>query len=289
MIAGLSAKLAMIVKPLNKDGALGAQIAGLDLTRPIARAEFAAVDAAFREHLVLVFRGAPLDPNQFVAFSRNFGALQPHVTKRYRHPEHPEIVYMTNVKPDGSYDRAGAQRGAQAWHSDLSYDVVPAKCTLLHPLALPDRGGNTKFADMYAAFETMPAALRDRIAGLRAEFRYGGRHGYSVEVLSEAARNRPSVVHPMVRVHPDTGRRAVFANPYHTVGIRGMARAQSDALLDEVFAWCAQPQFQWEHRWRLGDTIVWENRAAWHQGPRDYPTDQKRVFLRTTVRGTPTH
>lgn len=285
----MSANAIMIVEPLNGNGALGAQITGLDLTRPIDAATFKAVDAAFREHLVVVFRDAPLTPEQFIAFSRHFGALQPHVTKRYRHPEHPEIVYMTNVKPGGGYDRAGAERGAQAWHSDLSYDAVPAKCTLLHPQALPDRGGNTKFADMYAAYAAMPAALRDEITGLRAEFRYGGRHGYSVEVLSDDARTLPSVIHPVVRVHPDTGRRAVFANPYHTLGICGMARAQSDALLDEVFAWCDQPQFQWEHQWRLGDTIVWENRCAWHRGPRDYPTDQKRIFLRTTVRGTPTN
>ncbi len=278
----------MIVEPLNKDGALGAEIHGLDLTRPIGEAAFAAVEAAFQKHLVLVFRGAPLDPAQFLDFSRHFGALQPHVTKRYRHPESPEIVYMTNVKADGSYDRAGAERGERDWHSDLSYDSVPAKCTLLHPLALPDRGGDTRFADMYAAYEAMPAALRERIGGLDAEFRYGGRHGYSVEVLNEADRNLPNVIHPVVRIHPDTGRRAVFANPYHTVCIHGMARDASDALLDEVFDWCGRPQFQWRHQWRLGDTIVWENRSAWHRGPRDYPTDQKRIFLRSTVRGAPT-
>ncbi len=278
----------MIVETRNKGAALGAEIVGLDLTRPIDDATFDAVDNAFREHLVLIFRDAPLDPAQFVAFSRRFGALQPHVTKRYRHPEQPEIVYMTNVKADGSYDRAGAERGAQDWHSDLSYDAVPAKCTLLHALALPDRGGNTKFANMYAAFEAMPAALRERITGLSAEFRYGGRHGYSTEVLSDADRSVPNVVHPVVRVHPETGRRAVYANPYHTVCIQGMARSESDALLDEVFEWCGRSQFQWEHEWRLGDTVVWENRCAWHRGPRDYPTDQKRIFLRTTVRGTPT-
>ena len=86
----------------------------------------------------------------------------------------------------------------------------------------------------------------------------------------------------------ETGRRAVFVNPYHTVRILGMAPAESDALLDEIFAWCERPEFQWEHHWRLGDTVVWENRCAWHQGPRDYPTDQHRVFLRATVRGAPT-
>ncbi len=278
----------MIVETRNKGAALGAEIVGLDLTRPIDDATFDAVDNAFREHLVLIFRDAPLDPAQFVAFSRRFGALQPHVTKRYRHPDHPEIVYMTNVKADGAYDRAGAERGALAWHSDLSYDDVPAKCTLLHALELPDRGGNTKFADMTAAHETMPAALRRRIAGLNAEFRYGGRRGHGVEVLNDADRNLPNVIHPVARVHPETGRRAVFVNPYHTVRILGMAPAESDALLDEIFAWCERPEFQWEHHWRLGDTVVWENRCAWHRGPRDYPTDQHRVFLRATVRGAPT-
>jgi taurine dioxygenase len=246
------------------------------------------VERAFREHLVLVFRDQPLDPEQFLAFSRCFGALQPHVTKRYRHPEYPEIVYMTNITETGEYDRAGAERGALAWHSDLAYDEIPAKCTLLHPIDLPDRGGNTKFANMYAAYETMPEALRARITGLKAEFRYGGRHGYGVEVLYEADRELPSVVHPVVRAHPDTGRRAVFVNPYHAACIVGMARDESDALLDEIFAWCERPEFQWEHEWRPDDTLVWENRCAWHLGPRDYPKDQARTFLRTTVRGTPT-
>ncbi|MBT5192686.1 MAG: TauD/TfdA family dioxygenase [Rhodospirillaceae bacterium] len=267
---------------------LGAEVVGLDPSQPLEESEFDDVANAFREHLVLVFRDQPLEAEQFSDFARNFGELQPHVTKRYRHPEHPEIVYMTNVNADGSYDKAGAERGALAWHSDLAYDAVPAKCTLLHPLALPDRGGNTKFANMYLAYETMPPALRNRIDGLEAEFRYGGRHGWSVEVLDEADKSVPNVVHPVVRTHPETGRKSVYVNPYHTVAVVGMARTDSDELLDEIFEWGSRPEFQWEHAWQLGDTLVWENRCAWHRGPRDYPTDQRRIFLRTTVRGTVT-
>jgi taurine dioxygenase len=278
----------MTVEIHKRGDALGAEIIGLDLSRPLAASDATAVARAFRDHLILFFRDQPLTPEQFIAFSASFGALQPHFTKRYRHPDHREIVYMTNVHADGSYDKAGAERGALAWHSDLPYDDIPAKCTLLHALALPDRGGNTKFANMYMAYDTMPADLRGRIEGLEAEFRYGGRHGYNVEVMTEPEQELPNVVHPVVRTHPETGRRSIYVNPQHTVAIAGMPRDESDGLLDEIFAWCDRPEFQWAHQWRLGDTLVWENRCAWHQGPRDYPIDQERTFLRTTVRGTPT-
>lgn len=189
----------MTVEVHKRGDALGAEIVGLDLSRPLAASDATAVARAFRDHLILFFRDQPLTPEQFIAFSASFGALQPHFTKRYRHPDHREIVYMTNVHADGSYDKAGAERGALAWDSDLPYDDIPAKCTLLHALALPDRGGNTKFANMYMAYDTMPAGLRGRIEGLEAEFRYGGRHGYNVEVMTEPEQELPNVVHPVVR------------------------------------------------------------------------------------------
>lgn len=265
----------------------GAQVVGLDLARPIAEDDFAAVNDAFLNHLVLVFRDQPLTPRQLVVFARHFGELQPHIAKRYRHPEVPEIVLMTNVDKDDRFDRAGAERGV-GWHSDLAYEDVPAKATILHALEVPDRGGDTMFANMYLAYETMPENLRKRIEGRMGSFCYGGRKAVNLAALNEEDKGLPIVIHPAVRVHPETGRKSIYLNPYHSVGIVGMSREESDPLLDDVFAWCSRPEFQWHHSWRPGDTIIWENRSAWHSGKLDYPLDQRRIFLRTTVRGTPT-
>lgn len=267
--------------------AAGAEVVGLDATRPWDGETQRAVQKAFVGNLVLVFRGQPMTPPQFMAFARNFGDLQPHVAKKYRHPEAEDIVMMTNVDKDGNFDKVGASRGV-GWHSDLSYDQVPAKGTLLHAVALPDRGGDTRFANMYMAYETMPEDLKRRITGLKAMFRYGGRQGLSTGHLSAEDKAKPEVMHPVVRRHPETGRPAIYVNPYHTLRIVGMTVRESDALLDEVFAWCERSEFQWRHSWRMGDTIIWENRSAVHSATMDYPLDQRRIFMRATVRGTNT-
>lgn len=267
--------------------AAGAEIVGAEMTRPWDAATRETVYRAFLDHLVLVFRDRTLSPPQFMDFARNFGALQPHVAKKYRHPDAEDIVMMTNVDKQGKFDEVGARRGV-GWHSDLSYDQVPANATLLHAVELPDRGGDTWFANLYRAFETMPASLRERIAGRKALFRYGGRHGLSTEHLSPEDKAKPDVIHPVVRRHPETGRPAVYVNPYHTVRILGLPRPESDTLLDELFAWCDRSEFQWHHSWRLGDTIIWENRSAVHSAKLDYPLDQRRIFMRATVRGTNT-
>jgi taurine dioxygenase len=138
------------------------------------------------------------------------------------------------------------------------------------------------------AYEAMPDDLKRRITGLKATFRYGGRSELSRGHLSAEDKAAAAVTHPVVRVHPETGRPAVYVNPYHALRIVGMPEDESDALLDEIFAWCDRPEFQWRHRWQVGDTIVWENRAAWHSATMDYPRDQARIFMRATVRGTDT-
>jgi taurine dioxygenase len=267
-------------------GPIGCEILGVNPDVPFTAAELDRVNDAFLRRLVLRFRGAPMTPQQLMAFSRPFGELVPHIAKKYRLPEAPEVVVMTNQDANGNFDKVGAERGV-GWHSDLAYDWVPAKCTLLHAVAIPDRGGNTKFANMYMAYDTMPEALKRKLEGALATFRNGGRAGLN-QGIHEKGEVIKNVVHPVIRVHPETGRKSVYANPYHIVAILGMPRAEGDALLAELFAHCEQKQFQWEQEWQVGDTIMWENRAAWHSGSLDYPLDQLRKFYRTTVRGTPT-
>jgi taurine dioxygenase len=268
------------------DGPIGADVTGFDLLALLTDAERRAIEDAFVRRQVLRFRDAPLSPRQLCDFSRQFGTLQPHIAKRYRHPEVPDVVLMINQDEKGNFDRVGAERGV-GWHSDLAYDRVPAKATFLHAVAIPDHGGNTKFANMYMAFDEMPGDLRRRVDGKFARFRQGGRLALNQGIMEKGAAHA-DVVHPVIRTHPESGRKSVYANPYHTVSIIGMPRRDSDALLDELFEWCSQDRFQWQQVWRVADTIMWENRSAWHSGSVDYPLDQLRKFYRTTVRGTPT-
>jgi taurine dioxygenase len=267
-------------------GPIGAEILGLKAGVPLAPGEVQAIEDVFKRRLVLRFRGTPLDPVQLMAFSRQFGELQPHIAKKYRLPEAPDVVLMTNQDEHGNFDKVGAERGV-GWHSDLAYDWVPAKATFLHAVAIPDRGGNTKFLNMYMAYDEMPEHLRKRVEGEFATFRNGGRKRLN-QGIHEKGEKIEEVVHPVIRVHPETGKKSIYANPYHVVAILGMPRAESDALLDELFAYCEQPRFEWQQQWKVGDTIMWENRSAWHSGNLDYPLDQLRKFYRTTVRGTPT-
>ena len=263
---------------------LGAEVRGIDPRQPLSPPDAARVHAAFLEHLVLRFRAAPLTARQFRDFAAHFGTLQPHIAKRYSHPEVNEIVFMTNRDGKGEFDEVGAKRGL-GWHSALAYEQAPANATLLHGVALPSRGGNTAFANMYLAYARMPAALKARLDGRYARFRYGGRHKVNLGAISKADQERPDVVHPVIRTHPETGRKSVYVNPYHTYAITGMSLAESDALLSETYEWCARPEFQWEQVWQPGDTIIWENRSAWHTVRLDYPLDEERTFFRTTVLG----
>jgi taurine dioxygenase len=264
-------------------GPLGAEIVGVDPRVPLAAADKKLLDQAFVENLVLRFRGAPMSALQVRDFGRNFGELRPHVAKNYRHPEFPEIVMMTNLDNDGHYDKVGAERGV-GWHSDGTFEPLPPKATVLHAVAVPDSGGNTMFANMYLAYDAMPAGLKQRVEGKMARFRLRGRkHETQGIVAAEDLKRMTDVIHPVIRVHPDSGKKSVFVNPHHVLCIEGMTREASDALLEEIFAWCGREEFQWEQEWQAGDTIVWENRSAWHSGRADYPKNQLRQFIRTTV------
>lgn len=263
--------------------ALGAEVGGVDPRAPMSPAEFHAVEQAFLDHLVLRFRDAPMTALQLRDFGSRFGPLREHIAKDYRHPEVPEIVIMTNQDAKGNYDRVGAERGV-GWHSDGTFEPVPPKATLLHAVALPDHGGNTIFANMYLAYDKMPDHLKRRVDDKMALFRLRGRKQQTQGIVAaDDLKRMTDVTHPVIRVHPQTGKKSVFVNPHHTLAIVGLSREDSDALLEELFEWCSREEFQWEQEWRPADTIMWENRSAWHSGRADYPKDQLRKFLRTTI------
>ena len=263
--------------------ALGAEILGVNPAVPLTPLEIDKIERAFVEHLVLRFRNAPMSVVQLRDFGIQFGPLRQHVAKSYRNHEVPEVVVMTNQDTQGNFDAVGAGRGV-GWHSDGTFEAVPPKATVLHAVAVPDRGGNTIFANMYLAYETMPAKLKERIENMNAIFRLRGRKQKTQGIVSaDELKKMIDVIHPVCRVHPVSAKKSIFVNPHHTLCIADVPDEESEALLEEIFMWCTREEFQWEQEWRAGDTVMWENRCAWHSGRLDYPQDQLRHFFRTTI------
>ncbi|MGE5147106.1 MAG: TauD/TfdA dioxygenase family protein [Candidatus Eiseniibacteriota bacterium] len=279
------------VRPLSP--ALGAEIGGVDLARPLDDAAFRRILDAFHAHSVILFRDQHLSEAQHIAFSRRFGPLEIHVAKQYLLPGHPEIVVLSNrVDADGRPE--GIEDAGRYWHSDLSYMRRPSLGSLLYALEVPDEGGDTLFASMHAAHDALPAGLKGRIEGLKAVHRYGDRwrkdaaQGRARASLSDAERQAtPDAIHPVVRVHPGNGRPALYVNEGFTVGIVGMAEDEGRALLGELFAFSTRPEFTWRHRWRPGDLLFWDNRSVVHSAT-DYDPRTIRHLHRTTVAGSET-
>ena len=185
---------------------------------------------------------------------------------------------MTNQHADGSFDETGARRGAienvrNGWHSDLAYDAVPAKATLLHATNVPSSGGNTCFASAAAAYEALPEETRERARGLECLFVYGtDQRNKSLAIAAQSLDKEQRATHPVINAHAVTGRAAIYANPMSTVGIVGMEQEDADRLLDEMFDMLDRPEFRWEHEWSVGDTLMWDNRGGtMHCGRLDYP------------------
>jgi len=293
----------MLVKRLGK--ALGAEIDGVDLARPLDGDTFAQVAAAFFEHQVVVFREQSLTPAQQVAFTRRFGELEHHVRQESCLAGFPEILVVSNVVDDAG--RAiGVQDAGRFWHSDLSYKRQPSLLSALYALEVPVEDGrvlgDTDFASAVAAYEALPADVKRRLEGVKNvhSYRYyraknaqaqqdeAAASGRAVQehTPSEAQyRSVPDVETPVVRTHPVTQRKALFLNEAHTSHLVGMGRDESDRLLGELCRHIVQPQFTYRHRWRRGDLLMWDNCAVQHRATFDYRLPQRRLMHRTTVRG----
>ena len=254
-----------------------AEIKGVDITQQFDLKTRKHIFQAFLKHGVLVFRDQPLTPRLFIRFASQFGVLQPHITEKYRHPEFEELMVMTNLDKNGKINPADASRG-DAWHTDMCYLETPAKATILHTQQIPDVGGDTEFANMTLAFEKMPDNLKSQIEGRMATFRYGGITLRGQERLSEHDKTRAPISHPAIRTHPETGNRSVFVNPAHTLSVEGLNNEEAQALLNKIFAWCIQAQFIERHKWRMNDTVIWDNRCCWHRATGDNPLQQPRIF-----------
>jgi taurine dioxygenase len=267
-------------------GGLGAEIEGLAVSA-IDDATFPAIYDAFLAHQLLLFRDQDLPPGDQVAFARRFGEVQVHVMNQYHASAHPELYTLSNVGPDGKPNGRHPDRGTMAWHTDGSWQSRATKATMLYAEIVPSRGGGTGFADMYAAFEAMPADEQRRLAAMRAvhnlDFSRNRRHGE--EPMTDAQRKAvPPVEQPVVRVHPETGRKAIYLGD-HAERIVGMDYEEGRALIDRLNDRIVDIGRTYFHDWRPRDLMVWDNRCLLHKaGTYDLATEP-RVIRRCTVLG----
>ena len=264
---------------------IGAEIAGIDLSAPIDSATFTFIEHAWHEHGVLLFRDQNLDDMQQVRFAERFGPLA-HTLKHYEGTAHPAIMYVTNERKDGKYIGA-LPDGEMFFHSDMCYLEQPCMAALLHAIAIPPEGGNTVFASMVAAYETLPADLKTTLEGRMALHSYEPGYGASnvqARIHTKATDTTRSYAHPVFRTHPATARKSIYVNRLMTECIVGMPRNESDALLTRVFDHQERPEFQYEHRWRVGDVLIWDNRCTLH-ARRNFDDGHLRKLRRVTVKG----
>ena len=267
--------------------ALGAAAEGIDLSRLLARETVAALRSALLDGLVLCIRGQALTSAGYLAAMRAFGDPINQVRQAARHPDAPAIMILSSEDRDDAGDGGRLVVGAH-WHSDDSYKAVPCSLTMLYAIEVPPSGGDTQFVNMYAAYDDLPPETRQRLASLRVVHKYDStRKGTRIAALRpEEAKEVPDVLHPLVRSHPETGRKALYMNPNRMEAVVGMDRAESDALLDALTRHATQERFQYRHRWRRGDILIWDNRCTMHKANADYPEEARRLMHRIIVAGT---
>jgi taurine dioxygenase len=276
------------VEVIPTGAALGAEVRGVDL-RALDDAVFAQVMEAWHEHSVVLFRGQSLSDQELIAFSRRLGDLDfaPIQETGRRFVEGlPEIYIVSNVKVNGE-PIGSLGDGEAVWHTDMSYLDVPPKASMLYSLEIPPTGGNTSFCSMYGVYQALPARLKDRIAGLKIKhdgtYNSGGYVRQGVTPTDDPVTS-PGAVHPLVCTHPSTGRRMLYLGRRRNAYLVGLALAESEALLDELWTFVDRPEFAWEHVWRVGDLVLWDNRCTMHR--RDaFDATTRRVMHRTQVKG----
>jgi len=267
--------------------ALGAEIVGLDLAAPVSAGPAEELRAAWSEHLILLFRGQQLSPEQQIAFSRTFGELDDHAAiPKFRHPDYPEILLVNNYESTGKRLSVGRQ-----WHSDLSTTLRPAKGSMLHAHQLPSVGGDTMFCNMYRAWESLSPLYREWLDGRYAL------HDMSVAretrlqrtpaELEDIRRRNPPVYQPIARRHDVTGKKALYVSEMTTVSIEGLTAEESAPILAFLYEHSTPHENVYRHVWKPADMVLWDNRCVMHIALADYDLAERRTMYRTTLRGEP--
>jgi taurine dioxygenase len=266
---------------LRKLGAFGAEA---DTIHP----DFAKVREAFFASQVLVFRAQKFTPSGFLAFARQFGRPEPHVIDQFHHPEHADILILSNVQKDGQ--PIGLADAGTYFHTDYSYLDVPARATTLYSIQVPSKGGDTLFADQYAAYEGLPESMKKRIENLIALHHYGNRDDLNkssrtvASVLSEEQEQKMAWVrHRVARKHPITGRKALYAVSGSSFGIEGMPKDEAIDLLDELKRHATQEKYQLRLKYGVGDVVIWDNASLLHSATLTDPSDP-RTLWRITIK-----
>jgi taurine dioxygenase len=279
----------MSLSIVNLDTALGAEVSGIDVSRALLQSEIDAIEKAWRERLVLVFHGQKLTDPQLIEFSKRFGELDPPGPNPYGEPflkEHPELNVISNVMVDGK-PIGNLGDGEAVWHADMTYVDVPPKAAMLHSLEIPPTGGNTHFANMFAAYETLPADLKQAVFGKTAVHDGSTNSAGMLRKGYKKVTDVREVVgahHPLVRTDPKSGRKALFLGRRPNAYVLGLSVADSEALLDALWAHATKPEFAMCHEWQIGDLLMWNNLSVLHR--RD-PFDPKarRIMHRSQIKG----
>jgi taurine dioxygenase len=279
--------MAMTVTPLTP--AVGVEIGNVDLTA-VSAAQFAQIEAAWHRHSVLLFRGQKLTDDDLLAFSRRFGELDPPPNQergRQSPPGYPDIYVVSNVLNDKGEPIGALGAGEAVWHTDMSYLDLPPDASMLYALEIPPSGGNTSFCGMQAVWQALPAALKAKLGARRIKhdgtFNSGGYVRQGVTPTDDPHK-APGAWHPATCMHPVTGEASLYLGRRRNSYIEDLPRAESDALLDELWAFVDSPQFIYEHHWRIGDLVVWDNRSTMHR--RDpFDNASRRVMHRTQIKG----
>ncbi len=283
----------MKVKRLG--AAAGAEISGVDISKPLSNAEFDALHQAFMDHCVVAIRGQDLSPEAQLAFTGRFGKPTGHVLEGFALPGYPNVLLISNKKKkdaNGEEKPVGAIYAGQYWHTDISYMAEPAMASMLHAKEMPSVGGDTMFANMYMAYDTLSEPMKAFLGSLSAV------HDYTLAYenvfskmpgrppMSEETRKMvPPVVHPVIRTHPVTGKKALYVNQGFTRRIQGLSEDESRALLDFLFMHSTRPEFVYRHKWSVGDVVMWDNRCMMHRAIADYDMNEPRHLHRTTIAG----
>ena len=283
------AALPFQIRPLSSR--LGAELVGVQLAKGISDAVFDGIHAAFLSHQVLLFEPQDVPPGVQVAFARRFGEVQVHVMNQYHAGGYPELYRLSNLDEHGRPTGKHPDKGTLAWHTDGSWSRVTGQATIIYGEVVPKVGGETHFCDMYGAYERLSEAWKARIANLRAvhnlDFSRNRRHGED-PMTETQKRERPPVDHPIVRTHPDTGRRCVYLGD-HAEYIVGMPYDEGRALIEELNAMIVHPDLTYQHCWTAGELLLWDNRCVLHKATAFDLATQGRVVRRCTVLGEVPH
>jgi len=254
---------------------LGAEIVGVDISKPLDAQTIAEIRAAWLEHLVVLFRNQRIDADDQTRFCKYFGEIEPPKVSVGQDDKHPHVMFISNVRDMGL--RTSLEEGEMMFHSDRSYDEFPFMATTLYAMEVPPKGGNTLFANCYASYDRLPEDLRRRAETLRAMHVYDYENN-QVQKTQENSPDAPRFVQPVIRTHPETKRKCIYVNRLMTDHVVGVPPEESKAVLGQLYDFAERPEFVYEHVWQVGDFLMWDNRCTMHA--RTYFDPRERRMMR---------